>query len=66
MFTRHRTTPDRDASAVTDAFHERLMGTMVSRRTEPPRMDPYELRQRLGGATSVGLRARLDRRLRPA
>ena len=48
---------------MTDAFHERLMGTMVTRRTEPPRIDPSELRQRLGGAPAAGLRARLDRRL---
>jgi hypothetical protein len=66
MFTRHRTTPDRDLAATTDAFHERLTGTMVSRRTDPPRVDPMELRQRLGGAASAGLRDRLDRRLRPA
>jgi hypothetical protein len=65
MFTRHRTTPDRDVSAMADAFRERLMGTMVTRRTDPPRIDPRELRDRLGGRTSAGLRERLDRRLSP-
>jgi hypothetical protein len=48
-----------------DAFRERLMGTMVTRRTDPPRIDPRELRDRLGGRTSAGLRERLDRRLSP-
>jgi hypothetical protein len=65
MFTRHRTTPDRDLSAMADAFHERLTSATVTRRTDPPRIDPRELRHRLGGRTSVGLRARLDRRLSP-
>jgi len=48
-----------------DAFHERLMATMVTRRTDCPRIDPGELRDRLGGRTSAGLRDRLDRRLNP-
>ena len=48
-----------------DAFHERLMGTMVTRRTDPPRIDSHGLRDRLGGRTSAGLRERLDRRLSP-
>ena len=50
---------------MSDAFHERLEGVTVTRRTDPPRIDPRNLRRRLGGTTSVGLRDRLDRRLSP-
>ncbi len=62
MFGRHRTTPDQDLAAVVDAFHERLAGAAVSRRTDPPRIAPGDLRDRLGGSPRIGLRARLDRR----
>jgi hypothetical protein len=65
MFGRHRTTPDRDLSAVAEAFHERLAGPIVPRRPDAPRIDPRDLRRRLGGPTSPGLRKRLDRRLSP-
>jgi hypothetical protein len=65
MFARHRTAPDRDLAAMSQAFHERLERVTVTRRTEPPRIDPRNLRTRLGGRTSVGLRERLDRRLSP-
>jgi len=65
MFTRHRTTPDRDLSAMAEAFHERLTSVTVTRRTDPPRIDSHGLRDRLGGRTSAGLRERLDRRLSP-
>ena len=63
MFGRHRSTPDQDAAAaLAEAFHERLAGSMVTRRTDPPRIDPNGLRGRLGGSPTVGLRERLDRR----
>ena len=65
MFARHRTAPDRELAAARDAFRERLERTMVTHRTEPPRIDARNLRQRLGGTASVGLRERLDRRLSP-
>ena len=45
-----------------DAFHERLAGAAVSRRTDPPRIAPGDLRDRLGASPRIGLRARLDRR----
>lgn len=66
MFRRHRTDPDRDLASVVSAFHERLAGTMVTERTDSPRVDRHELRDRLGGHAGVGLRARLDRPLRSA
>jgi hypothetical protein len=62
MFRRHRTDPDREAASFVSAFHDRLAGTMVSMRTDPPRIDPRNLRVRLG-ATSIGLRDRIDRRV---
>jgi hypothetical protein len=65
MFARHRTAPDRDLLAISDAFHDRLERVTVTRRTEPPRIDPRNLRRRLGGTASGGLRERLDRRLSP-
>ncbi len=66
MFRRHRTDPDSDLASVVNAFHDRLAGTMVTLRTDPPRVDHRELRGRLGGPTGIGLRARLDRPLRSA
>jgi len=66
MFRRHRTDQDRDLASVVSAFHERLAGTMVTMRTDPPRVDRHELRGRLGGQARVGLRARLDGSLRSA
>ena len=66
MFRRHRTDPDRDLASIVSAFHERLAGTMVTMRTDPPRVERNELRDRLGGHAGVGLRARLDRPLRSA
>lgn len=66
MLRRHRTDPDRDLASVVSAFHERLAGTMVTARTDPPRVERHELRGRLGAQAGVGLRARLDRPLRSA
>ena len=63
MFRRHRTDPDRETASLVRAFHDRLAGTMVSVRTDPPRIDPHDLRDRLG-STTIGLRDRLDRRVR--
>ena len=62
MFGRHRTTTDQDLAAMAEAFHERLARSAVSRRTDPPRIDSANLRDRLGGSTTIGLRKRLDRR----
>jgi hypothetical protein len=65
MFRRHRTGPDREFGSVVTAFHDRLAGTMVTTRTDPPRIDPRNLRGRLG-TPAVGLRDRIDGRLRTA
>jgi hypothetical protein len=65
MFGRPRTTPDRDLSAIAEAFQERLAGSPVARRPETPRVDPRDLRRRLGVSQSPGLRKRLDGRLSP-
>ena len=62
MFKRHRTDPDRDTASVVSAFHDRLAGSMVSARTDPPRVDPRNLRIRLG-MPAAGLRDRIDRRV---
>ena len=63
MFKRHRTDPDREIASVVSAFHDRLAGSIVSARTDPPRVDPRNLRVRLG-TPAVGLRDRIgDRRL---
>jgi hypothetical protein len=62
MFGRPRTAPVRALAVDAGAFHERLTGTMVTTRTEAPRIDPRALRRRLGGSSSIGLRERLDRR----
>ena len=62
MFRRHRTHLDRDADSVVSAFHDRLAGSLVTTRTDPPRIDPRDLRVRLGPPAS-GLRDRLDRHL---
>jgi hypothetical protein len=62
MFGRPRTAPDRELAVDVEAFQERLTGTMVTARTEAPRIDPRALRRRLGGSSAVGLRERLDRR----
>jgi hypothetical protein len=62
MFRRHRTDPDREIASVASAFHDRLAGASVSARTDPPRIDPRNLRVRLG-TPAVGLRDRLDRRV---
>jgi hypothetical protein len=62
MFRRHRTDPDRDAASVVNAFHDRLAGSMVTARTDPPRVNPQNLRLRLG-MPAVGLRDRIDRRV---
>jgi hypothetical protein len=63
MFGRHHTTPDHELAAVADAFHERLARSAVTDRTDPPRIDPRDLRDRLSAAPAIGLRARLDRPL---
>jgi hypothetical protein len=62
MFKRHRTDPDRDPASVVSAFHDRLAESMVTARTDPPRVDPRNLRIRLG-MPAAGLRDRLDRRV---
>jgi len=62
MFRRHRTDPDRDTASLVSAFHDRLAGSLVTTRTDPPRVDPRNLRVRLG-TPAVGLRDRLDRRV---
>jgi hypothetical protein len=61
MFRRHNTSPDRETASVVRAFHDRLAGSLVTIRTDPPRVDPRDLRGRLG-TPAVGLRDRLDRR----
>jgi hypothetical protein len=63
MFTRHRTEPVRAGDPLVESFHDRLAGSVLMRRTDPPRIDGRDLRSRLGGAPAVGLRDRLDRRL---
>ena len=65
MFRRHRTDPDRELASVVSAFHDRLAGSLVTVRTDPPRIDSRDLRGRLG-TPAVGLRDRLDRRPRTA
>jgi len=62
MFKRHRTDPDRETISVFSAFHDRLASSSVTTRTDPPRVDPHNLRVRLG-APAIGLRDRLDRRV---
>lgn len=61
MFGRHRTDPHHDLATVVDAFHERLARSMVTHRTDPPRVSPLGLRNRLAGPASVGLRERIER-----
>jgi hypothetical protein len=62
MFGRHRTNPHHDRTKVADAFHERLAGSMVTHRTDPPRrVSPLHLRDRLATPVSAGLRERLER-----
>ena len=61
MFTRHRTEPDRATEQLAQSFHDRLAGTLLMRRTDPPRIDGRDLRSRLGGAPAAGLRDRLGR-----
>jgi hypothetical protein len=61
MFRRHRTGPDLETATVVSAFHDRLAGSLVTVRPDPPRVDPRDLRGRLG-VPAVGLRDRLDRR----
>jgi hypothetical protein len=62
MFKRHRTDPDRETISVASAFHDRLASSLVTTRTDPPRVEPYNLRDHLGGP-AIGLRDRLDRRV---
>jgi hypothetical protein len=63
MFTRHRTEPDRAIDPLAQSFHDRLAGTVLARRTDPPRIDGRDLRSRLGGPPAAGLRDRLGRGL---
>jgi len=65
MFRRHRTDQDREIASVVSAFNDRLARSLVTTRTDPPRVDPRNLRGRLG-TPAVGLRDRMDRRLHPA
>jgi len=62
MFRRHRTDPDRELATVVSAFHDRLAGSLVTTRTDPPRVDPRNLRGRLG-TPAIGLRDRIGRPL---
>jgi hypothetical protein len=62
MFRRHRTDPNRETESIVRAFHDRLAGSMVTLRTDPPRVDPRDLRGRLG-SPAVSLRDRIDRRV---
>jgi hypothetical protein len=62
MFRRHRTDPDRETISVASAFHDRLASSLVTTRTDPPRVDPNNLRDRLG-RPAIGRRDRLDRRV---
>ena len=59
MFRRHRTAPDRDLTAVAEAFHERLAGSSLPRFPEPPRIDKRNLRRRLASPSNAGLRDRM-------
>jgi hypothetical protein len=62
MLGRHRTNPHHDLARVADAFHERLAGSLVTHRTDPPRrVSPLLLRDRLAAPVSAGLRERLER-----
>jgi hypothetical protein len=63
MFRRHRTQPDGCHDPLAQSFHDRLAGSLLMRRTDPPRVDARNLRRRLAGPAPVGLRDRLDRRL---
>ena len=62
MFGRHPSQPDREQAAVTQAFHDRLAGATMDRRTDPPRIDARNLRRRLGGSPRIGLLARVQPR----
>jgi hypothetical protein len=66
MFGRHRTTPDQVHPAVAEAFHERLARSSMPRVAEPARIDPRNLRRRLAGPASPGLRDRMGRGLSPS
>jgi hypothetical protein len=60
MIGRHRTHQDHDLATIVNAFHERLAGSTVTRRTDPPRhVSPLQLRDRLAMPVSAGLRERL-------
>src|SRR4051794_31509986 len=43
MFRRHHTDPDRETASVISAFHDRLASSLVTTRTDPPRVSPYNL-----------------------
>jgi hypothetical protein len=61
MIGRHRTHLDHDLATVVNAFNERLAGSTVTRRTDPPRqVSPLYLRDRLAMPASAGLRERLQ------
>jgi hypothetical protein len=61
MLGRHRTHPHHDLATVTDAFHERLSRTLMTHLTDPPRVSPLLVRDRLAGPAPAGLRERLGR-----
>jgi hypothetical protein len=65
MFRRHRTDPNDDLATFAGAFHDRLAASSVTSRTDPPRIDPQDLRVRLG-TPAAGLRERMHRRLQIA
>jgi hypothetical protein len=67
MFGRHRTDQVHDLTTVVAVYHERLGRSTMTRRTDPPRIDPLHLRDRLAVPVSAGLRERFERpRLRTA
>ncbi len=58
MFGLHRTAPDRDMAV---ALTERLVLSALSRRTDPVRVSPIGLRDRLCQSSAAGLQHRLPR-----
>jgi hypothetical protein len=63
MIGRHRTHHDHDLATVVNAFHERLAGSTVTVRTDPPRhVSPLHLRDRLAMPGSASLRERMQHR----
>jgi hypothetical protein len=67
MTARHRTHHDHDLATIVNAFHERLAGSPVTRRTKPScQVSPLRLRDRLALPASAGLRERLRQTALPS